>query len=114
MGKPNSIYVSVLLCKSGVLSRVKGVRCSNFSVFREHVISVEERAEEERRRDKKEEKQPEDFYEPDIALVHAILLGGGGRAQDVALDVDFRGNRECILVFRGETLLKLVHAIPLH
>ncbi|KOX72288.1 hypothetical protein WN51_03270 [Melipona quadrifasciata] len=100
---------------SSVTSNGPGVRCSNFSVFREHVISAEgERAEEERRRDKKEEKQPEDFYEPDIALVHAILLGGGGRAQDVALDVDFRGNRECILVFRGETLLKLVHAIPLH
>lgn len=88
--------------------------CSNFSVFREHVISVEEERAEEGRRDKKEEKQPEDFYQPDIALVHAILLGGGGRAQNVALDVDFRGNRECILVFRGETLLKLVHAIPLH
>lgn len=80
-----------------------------------NVISVGEERAEERRRDKKEEKQPEDFYKPDIALVHAILLGGGGRAQNVALDVDFRENqRECILVFRGETWLKQVHAIPLH
>ena len=99
--------------RCSVTSEVRAC-CSNFSVFRERVISVEEERAEEGRGDKKEEKQPEDFYQPDSALVHAILLGGGGRAQNVALDVDFRENRECILVFRGETLLKLVHAIPLH
>lgn len=87
---------------------------SNFVVSDERVVSVaEEERVEEYSRGHEQEEQSKDFHEPDIGLVDAMLLGGGGGAENVTLDVDFRGNRKCILVFLGETLLQQVHAIPL-